>query len=482
MEHGKAPGLDGLPLELWKLPKVSKVLRTFCNNALSGNRPAEWGLSGLVPVPKKGNLTLPDNYRGISLTQIAAKVYNRLLLNRLRPVLDQLLRPNQNGFRPLRSTSAQILALRRIVEEVRNHRKEAVLVFIDFRKAFDSINRNTMFEILLAYGVPPPLVEAIRDMYVNTSATVLTPEGETDTFSIDTGVLQGDPLAPFLFILTLDYAMRKAVEPNDGLTLKRRQSTRHPATVLPDLDFADDICLLEDTLSTAQDFLHRVETAVQDIGLFLNASKTKFMHINPPDESCQLVTNDGLSIDLVNDFKYLGSYTNTAHDVKCRIGQAWGASHALTKVWKAMIARSTKLKVFKTCVETILLYGSESWTLTKTLSKKIDGNYTRLLRAALNISWKRHMTNKQLYGGMPYISKVIRNRRLALAGHVMRHEEVANMVLLWQPDAKRRSGRPTLTLKKLIEDDAGLMGNDLIATMLDRSVWKNFMVSPTRVG
>jgi len=147
-----------------------------------------------------------------------------------------------------------------------------------------------------------------------------------------------------------------------------------------------------------------------------------------------------------------------------------------------MIARSTKLKVFKTCVETILLYGSESWTLTKTLSKKIDGNYTRLLRAALNISWKRHMTNKQLYGGMPYISKVIRNRRLALAGHVMRHEEVANMVLLWQPDAKRRSGRPTLTLKKLIEDDAGLMGNDLIATMLDRSAWKNFMMSPTRLG
>jgi len=249
MRPGKTPGTDGIPVELWKLPKISEHLTYFCNQTLSGHRPAEWGLSGIVPIPKKGNLTLPDNYRGISLTQVAAKVYSRLLLNRLRPVIDKILRPNQNGFRPSRSTSAQILAFRRIVEEVRNHQKEAVLIFIDFKKAFDSINRDTMLKILLAYGVPPSLVSAIRVMYTNTKATVLTPEGETDTFDINTGVLQGDPLAPFLFIVALDYALRKAVRSNDGITLKRRQSSRHPAVVLPDLDFADDIYLLEDTQS-----------------------------------------------------------------------------------------------------------------------------------------------------------------------------------------------------------------------------------------
>ena len=124
MKSGKTPGLDGLPAELWKLPKVRESLNIFCKQTLSGDRPAEWGLSGIVPVAKKGDLTLPDNYRGISLTQVAAKVYNRLLLNRLRPVIDKLLRPNQNGFRPSRSTSAQILALRRIVEEVRITKKK----------------------------------------------------------------------------------------------------------------------------------------------------------------------------------------------------------------------------------------------------------------------------------------------------------------------------------------------------------------------
>ena len=85
-----------------------------------------------------------------------------MILNRIRPIIDKLLRPNQNGFRALRSTTVQILALRRIVEEVLNHDKEAVIIFIDFMKAFDSIDRESMFKILAAYGIPPFIVEAIK--------------------------------------------------------------------------------------------------------------------------------------------------------------------------------------------------------------------------------------------------------------------------------------------------------------------------------
>ncbi|CAH1242679.1 Hypp6946 [Branchiostoma lanceolatum] len=81
MRAGKAPGLD---VEQWRLPNVFEHLILFCNDALAGHRPSEWGLSGIVPIPKKGNFPLPDNYRGISLTQVAAKANNRLLLNRVR--------------------------------------------------------------------------------------------------------------------------------------------------------------------------------------------------------------------------------------------------------------------------------------------------------------------------------------------------------------------------------------------------------------
>ena len=84
MKLGKAPGLDGILIEVWQLPKLRKDLLKFCNKTYLGNKPPEWGISGIVPTPKKGDLNIPENYRGISLTQTAAKVYNRLLLNRIR--------------------------------------------------------------------------------------------------------------------------------------------------------------------------------------------------------------------------------------------------------------------------------------------------------------------------------------------------------------------------------------------------------------
>ena len=209
MRNGKALGLNSLPPEFWKLPKVKKNLCSFCNKTYNGNRPKEWGLSGITPIPRKGNLTITDNHRCISLTQVASKVDNRCLLNRVHPVIDKVLWPNQNGFRKGRSTTSHILALCRLVEELKNHDMEAVLTFINFRKAFDSIDRGRMLQILKAYEIPPDIVAAIRVMYKNTSALVITPEGNNEQFAIDTGVLQGDPLVqtmPFALLLLIQMA------------------------------------------------------------------------------------------------------------------------------------------------------------------------------------------------------------------------------------------------------------------------------------
>ena len=169
-----------------------------------------------------GNLTSCTNYRGLGFTQIAAKVYNRMILNIIRPVIHSLLCPTQNGFRPSRSTSSHVLGLCIIAVEVRNHKNVALIIFIDFKRHLILSTEKRMLKIFLAYGIPPEIGNAISAMYENTSALVMTTEGNTDVFPINTGNLQGDPLAPFLFVICLGYVLRSAIGPSAALSLKKK--------------------------------------------------------------------------------------------------------------------------------------------------------------------------------------------------------------------------------------------------------------------
>ena len=114
-----------------------------------------------------------------------------MLLNRISPHLDPILRGNQNGFRKGRSTIPQILALRRLIEELKLSNKRAYIVFVDFSKAFDSVNRKAMLHILLNYGIPEEIVNAIAIMYDSLSSFVQTLDGPTKEFFITTGILRG---------------------------------------------------------------------------------------------------------------------------------------------------------------------------------------------------------------------------------------------------------------------------------------------------
>ena len=205
LRAGNAAGPDNIPPEVLKFCDFDEICLEFCNKALLENdKPDLWSFLNIIPVPKSGDLSSTNNYRGISLTCIIAKVYNRLILNRIRSVIDTNLRINQNGFRPKRNTVAQILTLRRIIEGVKAYHLPAIITFIDFQKAFDSVHRGMMIRILRAYGVPPKLLSSIEKMYADTKAKVVSPDGETELFDITAGVLQGDTLAPFLSIVVLD--------------------------------------------------------------------------------------------------------------------------------------------------------------------------------------------------------------------------------------------------------------------------------------
>jgi hypothetical protein len=188
-------------------------------------------------------------------------MFNRKSLNRIRPAIDDHLRFNQNGFRSGRTIIGHILAIRRLVEGVKSNNLTAVLTLIDFKKAFDTIHRGKMLKILTAYGIPEQLVNAIANMYRGTKATVLSPDGETKLFEILAGVLQENTLAPYLFVIVVDYALREAIsgkEEEHGFQLDRRRCRRVGPEVITDLDLSDDIALLSGEIHQAQSLQARL--------------------------------------------------------------------------------------------------------------------------------------------------------------------------------------------------------------------------------
>ena len=213
LREGNTSGPDNIRPEVLKRCDLDDILLEFANKLLNDNiNPDQWSEIDMLPLPKSGDLSLTANYRGISLSSMVAKLVNKMILNRLQPKIDKHLRPNQNGFRSGRSTTSHILALRRLIEGVKTRNKKAIILYVDFRKAFDSIHRCMMMTILKAYDVPPRLLAAINKLHENTRAIVITPDGETEFFQIIAGVLQEDTLAPYLFAIVLDYVMRKTFQ------------------------------------------------------------------------------------------------------------------------------------------------------------------------------------------------------------------------------------------------------------------------------
>ena len=136
----------------------------------------------IVFMPKKDNSTALDNQRGIAKTCSSAKLFNKVLLSRLKPIIDSQLSQCQSGFRADRSTTEQVMALRCAIDTCRETNMTASLVFVDFSKAFDTLHRSSIPVILSQYNVPNCLISDIIQMYSDTSACVLAELGPTEWF------------------------------------------------------------------------------------------------------------------------------------------------------------------------------------------------------------------------------------------------------------------------------------------------------------
>ena len=186
-------------------------------------------------------------------------------------------------------------------------------------------------------------------------------------------------------------------------------------------------------------------------------------------------TLDGTFLKLVDKFTYLGSsVSSTEKDIDTRPTKAWTAIDKLSIIWKSNLTDKIKRGFFQVAVLSILLYGCTTWTLTKRLEKKLDGNYTRMLRAILNKSWRLYPTRHQLYGHLPPITKTILVRRARHAGHCWRSRgKLISDVLLWTPTYGRaKAGRPARTYIQQLCEDTGCSPEDLPEAMNDWEKWR----------
>ena len=199
--------------------------------------------------------------------------------------------------------------------------------------------------------------------------------------------------------------------------------------------------------------------------------KTEYMCFN---QTGDISTLDGRSLKLVDKFTYLGSsVSSTEWDIDTQLPKAWTVIDKLSIIWKSDLTDKMKRSFFQAAVVSILLYGCTTWTHTKRLEKKLDGNYTRMQRAILNKSWWQHATKHQLYGHLPPITKTIQVKRTRHAGRCRRsRDELISDVLLWTPAYGRaKAGQPARAYIQQLCEDTGCSPEDRPEAMIDREKW-----------
>ena len=219
LKNNKAVGSDGLHGELLKYggdALVVKMLSFIRKIWRDEKMPTEWEEAVVVTLHKKGERTLCDNYRGLSLLNVGYKVLTSIIYRRLFPYYEAAIGHYQAGFLPSKSTIDNIFIVRQLFEKYREYNIDSCHIFVDFAQAYDSIHRDSMWNILRFFSVPEKLVRVLKACYNDTRARVRVGGQLTEEFELNTGLKQGCALSCALFNMALEWVMRRTPSEDDG--------------------------------------------------------------------------------------------------------------------------------------------------------------------------------------------------------------------------------------------------------------------------
>jgi len=468
----KAEGIDGVPNEVLKVRELRPHLLHVLNEMLHGNIANNGKETILVPLFKKGDPTMAVNYRGISLMPHLTKLFDALIYHRLSSVIDPHLHPNQNGFRPDRGTTEHILTLSLLRELSATHHFPIHGCFVDFSKAFDSVTWESIQTQLDFWRVPKVLQDAIWNIMKGHVVRIRVDATLGDPIEVEKGVLQGDTLAPFLFLLVVDSIFRRLPEECGVLLsaparkLSKRQQCMYVSTEtrLHFLAFADDIALFSHSLEGLQKLFSVLEKLALEVGLKINMGKGKterFVLGLPSEENkacTRLLNQTNDAVPLTDNYRYLGVWALDFDDELARKkGRAWAAVKKVDSIWHSNVCMNVKRQLFRSIVEPILTYGLCAWSLSAERRRLVDGMFGRILRYCLGLppAYLSHdlVHTEQLYGDIPFLSTMLTTRRLSLVAHTLRAHLDGRLhslakVLLFEPSTAQLVPRkgPRITI------------------------------------
>ena len=321
------------------------------NTIFFGKYPLSWCFSKLIILFKKGLRYLCGNYRGITITDSLAKLYDKVIYNRLKRwfTIDKC----QAGGQEKRGCPEQILSLRLLIDYAKGKQTKLFICFIDFSKAYDRISRPKLFILLAKLGCGHIMLRAIQAMYRSTKNIL-----KTAIINSKIGIKQGGSSSGLLFILYMDVLakMLKAACPNDGF-----------------LDPLHSLMLMDDTaiLATSREnLLKRYDALVNfciEYDMVINEDKTKFMVINGSAEDRKSFSKGGLTIDHTDTYIYLGSSFSAKGCISTDIQDHAKLKQKHINKFNIFCFKNQsmpfryKRQVFEAVLTTKLIYGCESW-------------------------------------------------------------------------------------------------------------------------
>lgn len=382
IKRNKSCGIDGIVNEFLIdtsdiiIPMLTKFFNIIINTGIT---PDDWGIAIITPIFKnKGSPENPDNYRGISILSCISKLFTLIINDRLTSFVDDLgiLGENQAGFRPSYSTTDHMFSLKCIIDIYTQFKKKKLYcAFIDYQKAFDTINRNKLWLKLISNGISGKILKIIHNLYSKAKSCVKHSNGNLSKFFPSlSGVRQGDNLSPLLFALYLNDLENDLCQNYKGLStiseMIEKEIDFDDIVIylkLVTLLYADDTIIFAESEIDLQTALNTLDNYCKKWDLNVNINKSKIIVFSRGKiRNLPKFTFNNIDLEVVFEYKYLGiifNYNgNFSKAKKLLYDQGTRAMYALiTKARNLNLPIDIQLQLFDTLVVPILLYGCEIW-------------------------------------------------------------------------------------------------------------------------